>query len=136
MQGNTLLHYASCIQDYRSVYVENKCWRKRLHAETLQWIIDSKPAIQLLLQGGADLRAKNSEGMTPLIYALKHGQHNKTNIKTLIRYSKPQEINEADDNACTALHHLSMMKKSENGFLTDITKVRLKYVIILLLKIL
>ena len=130
MQDNTLLHYASCIQDYKSVYVEDHCWKRRLHADTLPSVIVTIPAIQLLLQGGADLRAKNIEGMTPLIYSLQRREQNRRNIKTLIRYSKEQEINEADSRGRTALHHLARMKPPrDHGFLTDITKVSLLHAI-------
>ena len=86
--------------------------------------MDTTPAIQLLLQAGADLTAKNVDGMTPLIYSLQKHEQNRRNIATLIRYSTEQEVNEADSMHRTPLHHLARMKKSwDHGFLTEITKV-------------
>jgi ankyrin repeat protein len=100
-------------------------WKNRLHAR--QFENDSTPATQLLIQAGADLRAKNESGATPLIHAMMKGQTNKDNIRTLICMSKEEEIDEADNKGHTALHHLAKMKSADKIFLKEISEVRLNH---------
>ena len=80
--------------------------------------------MQLLIQAGADLRAKNENGETPLICAMKRGRPNKENIKALICMSTKSEINEADIVHRTVFHHLFLTTKN-TAFLTEMKEVAL-----------
>ena len=58
--------------------------------------------------------------------ALHHWQ--KKNLKLLIRFSKPEELNVVDDDGCTILHHVARAKhlgrdRRDKGYLRDITEV-------------
>jgi ankyrin repeat protein len=102
--------------------VENIQWKNRLHAHKLQ---PDTPIIQLLIHGGASLRAKNENGLTPLLHALQKGKKNVRNIKTIASYSSQEEINEVDNKGCNALHHIAKMKNAKPAFREEITNVRL-----------
>ena len=115
------MHYVSCIPNSSSKRLDQLCWHMRLSTGALH--IDNKPAIQLLVEGGADLLAKNKSGETPLVVAMKKGENNGKNIKTLVFCSKQEEINAEDGLGCTALHYLAQMKDGKREFLTDLTKV-------------
>ena len=86
---------------------------------------ENKQPIELLIKGGADLMARNSAGMTPLIYAIQKGQENIKNIKTLICYSKEDEINKPDAEGLSPLHHLAKMVHAKKSLLVEITNVRM-----------
>ena len=98
---------------------ENLTWQNRLYARELT----TMSPIQLLIHAGANLVAKNASGMTPLIHAMQKGESNQENIKALVCYSKQEEINEVDNEDCTALHHLAKMNTANKVFLTYLTKV-------------
>ena len=68
---------------------------------------------------------KNAAGKTPLMHALEQGTENIENIKTIIRCSKPEEINAADNEGRTVLHHLAKMRTKDKGFLKVLTRVRM-----------
>ena len=100
---------------------ENLTWQNRLYARELT----TMSPIQLLIHAGANLVAKNASGMTPLMYPMQKGDSNQENIKALVCYSKPEEINEVDNEDRTALHHLAKMNTANKVFLTYLTKVLL-----------
>ena len=62
-----LLHLVESIPN-RFYLDESLTWENSLQAGILKDF--DTPAIQLLIQGGADLLAKNNAGMTPLLHAL------------------------------------------------------------------
>jgi hypothetical protein len=69
-QANTLLHHAYC----SSFYTTNGqpfCWQDRLCHQTKGGSYVSY--VQLLVESGADLSAKNNQRLTPLMYALQQG---------------------------------------------------------------
>ena len=112
----------SCIPDSGPSDVKNIKWKNRLHAHELQ---PDTPIIQLLIHGGASLKAKNKNGLTPLLHALQKGEKNVSNIKTIASYSSKEEINEVDNKGGNALHHIAEMKKAKTAFREEITNVRL-----------
>ena len=98
---------------------ENRTWQNRLYARELT----TMSPIQLLIHAGANLVKKNASGMTPLMYAMQKGESNQGNIKALVCYSKPEEINEVDNDDRTVLHYLAKMNTANKVFLTYLTKV-------------
>ena len=110
----------SCIPDSGPSDVKNIKWKNRLHAHELQ---PDTPIIQLLIHGGASLRAKNKNGLTPLLHALQKGEKNVSNIKTIASYSKKEELNEVDHEGCNGLHLIAKMKNAKPAFREEITKV-------------
>ena len=101
-------------------------WTK-WQADKLQELQPTRAAtspVQLLIEAGANLSAKNHEGLTPLMVAMQNWKRNKGTIRTIIEYSKPEEINEVDTKGCSVLHHLAKMQAS-TAFAAEITKVRI-----------
>ena len=128
MQGNTLLHLVT--SEYKTL---NRPIRQYHQADPLTWqnrylVRETENGIaspaQLLIQAGADLRAKNDLGETPLIRAMKMGETNKDNIRTLICMSTEEEINEIDNSGRTAFHHLKTMRTLNRAFSVEIEKVK------------
>ena len=122
LQGNTLLHYIYSIRAHGTANKGYQLqWQDRLRP-TGQ--VEGCSAIQLLIEAGADLRSKNNEGMSPLIFSMQNGEKHKENIRTLILFSKREDLNEEDNNGYTALHHLAKMSASP-AFLKEFTQVSL-----------
>ena len=72
-QGNTLLRIS------RSFMPSNAhCWQDRLRPTQSQ----SKSYVQLLIEAGADLNAKNNDGLTPLMHGMKRGDLHK--VRTIV----------------------------------------------------
>ena len=94
-------------------------WQERLRPRTN----GNSSLVQLVIEAGGNLRAKNNEGLTPLMFAMQKGEKNRENILSLILYSKPEEINERDHEGGCALHHLAKVQNAKTAFLEEITKV-------------
>ena len=95
-------------------------WQERLrhHPRSTQC------PVKLLIEAGANLRAKNCDGLTPLKLAFKEKKTNRKKIKLLIQYSKVDEINETDNEGCSILHDLAVNEPQEsNVFLREATTV-------------
>ena len=96
-------------------------WQHRLEARIFKKLDQS--VIQLLIQVGANLLAKNQAGLTPLMHALRLGSKNQRNIETIILCSKLEELGEVDSEGSTAFHHLARTEVEKREFLKTVTKV-------------
>ena len=101
---------------------EKNTWEWKLQPLSL----NSSCPIILLVHAGANLQQKNNSGFTPLMQAIADTKKNRTKIKHLVCYSKPEDLNATDFNHCTALHHLAKSKAkyaTDSNFLKEVTKV-------------